>query len=235
MKNSTIMTWVLAVACEALLIAGFLLFGSQLPTNVLVLDIICASIALQGAILGFASPLVDRSNPAQPQIGSMGISLTGLNLYLVLCLGTIVVGIVNPLSFKVQAILQCAWLVLALLFFVFSAKAKEQTEEVYVAEKQKRDGVQQMRSAMRRTTDAACSPGVPADVKSSIDSLAEELRFVSPCDSVEASDYEDIFCSTMDRLTRALNSSYEMNADNIAADIEKARRALANRKNAYSR
>jgi hypothetical protein len=74
---------------------------------------------------------------------------------------------------------------------------------------------------------------LPENFIQRINSLEENLRFISPSDSSEAHNLERSFVETLNEIKFAV-SNYSMNEEQIRNNLNKLERIYQNRKNIYS-
>ena len=115
MKTKSVMTWLIAIAGEALIVAAFLMFFSDLlPSDVLVLDVFVASVVYWLFFIDLIKPWTPENDPSQKRASSLGVRWFFTILYDIAAIAAMIFFAVVLLPFKVQLLVQ-----LALLLFVF--------------------------------------------------------------------------------------------------------------------
>ena len=89
MKNWNLLTWILFIVGEALVIAGFCLFGRGLPDKVYYLDLTVSTVVYMLLFLNFGRPMVSLSDESGKDVGSLGISWTFSTAYALLAVACI--------------------------------------------------------------------------------------------------------------------------------------------------
>lgn len=215
--------YILAAAGEALIIAAFLIFGGEAPGNIMALNIIVASIVFQLAVFTFATPAVSLDDPSGRQAAGIGIRWYVKGLYAFAALGAmLIMNTGSIVEFKYQLIVQLVLLFMLACGIFAGITASAKTARVHDEESQRQEGIDEARRAVRALADeAAIAAGVPADLRARIDKLVETLRYTSPYLSAEAAETERRIVEIAGDMRRAI-SSYEMNAQKIAALTDEA-------------
>jgi hypothetical protein len=232
-KNS--LSWMLLLFGEAIIITAFILFKRNTPDNILVLNIVVGSLVYWLVFLNFRAPWIDLNDKSQKRVGAISVSWLITWLYAILAIATIVCGhFVSELTFTIQLIIQCG-LIFLLLWGLFGAQhASDKVKQVYEQEAQNRSGISEMKSAMRQLKDKMSETnGLPESFTNRINSLEENLRFMSPSNSVEVYNLERSFTTAAGDITFAI-SDFLMNEERIETNLKKLERICQNRKNSYS-
>lgn len=210
--------YILAAAGEALIIAAFLIFGGETPTNILTLNIIVASIVFQLAIFTFATPAVSLDDPSARAAAGIGIRWYVKGLYAIAALGAmLIMNTGSIVEFKYQLIVQLVLLFMLACGIFAGITASAKTARVYADEARRQGGIDEARRAVRALADsAALAQEIPAEVSARIRALGETLRYTSPCLSPEASETERRIVEIAGDIRRAL-PAYSLNAQKIAA------------------
>ncbi len=233
-----------AILGEAIIVTLILLISRDIPGEITALNIIVCTIAfaLWARIL-FVK--IDRSDD---EVGSWVASL-GIRLYGMLCYSftaPVAAFLMNntwilrdgfnrtePVSLKIQILIQAAFLLLLVLTGVFAGAAGNQVSAVHEKEKDLTAGPDRMRAAVRRLSDTAfMTEGISPEVKASIDNLAADLRFLSPVGTAEAKEYEQKFVSDIDFLLPSF-INYKMNEAFIIRQLSLLRRTFETRKSLH--
>ncbi|MDR0939636.1 MAG: hypothetical protein LBN29_09890 [Mediterranea sp.] len=220
---------------EAIIIAVFILFGSDLPGKLLVLNIVVSSLIYVLLFMDVLVPWVDLGDKSGRKIGSLGIRWLLTGLYAFAAIAVMLMGnLFFDWTFEAQIIAHCILVFLLVLGFVASMSASDKVAEVYREEVRSRDGINAMKTAMRDLRDKMSeTPDLPRSFGERVESLEERLRFVSPSNSQEAYDLESSFAKTVNDIARAI-SNFQMNEEAIGNNLNKLERIYQNRKAVYS-
>ena len=244
MKPKMIYAILAALVGEALIITLNILFRGDLPDNVLILNIVvCTLVFISSAWVFFIK--WDRSDDkAGTWVGTLGVNLWGFSLYSFLALIAlfamnlhVVVDNVSetyPIEFKYQLLVH-GILLLFLIITRFSSHAVAgQIKNVYNKETNLVSGLDEMKSATRRLQDAVfvCSD-VDHDIRTMIDEIQQNIRYLSPVKSSEAKDIENDYVSKVNALIPAF-INYKMNEDSIAKQLSLLKHLIDNRKKIYN-
>lgn len=220
-----VIAWIVYAICEAILITAFILFGSSLETNVLVLDIVVASLGLS---LFFVDIFVPWNDERTMQLGSMGVRWTVSITYVVLSLAAMYVFRYH--SFVMQLLVQGGLLALLLLGVAAVLRTREQISDVYVEEKSKliaRDSVkkawQQAVFKMEGNAD------FPSELRERARRMLEEMRFLSPTSNPDIQDIDSQLVEIAESLGRKV-TDFRLNRADAEDLLGRAERLLKVRK-----
>jgi hypothetical protein len=235
MGAKKILSWWLFLFGEAIIIAAFILFKGNTPYNILVLNIVVSSLVYGLFVFNYCAPWIDLKEKSQKQIGSLGIKWFVIWLYAILAIATmLVVNLELKLNFGVQLIIHCALLFFLLLGLLGSRHAADKVREVFEAETKNRNGINEMKTAMRQLKDKMNDISeLPESFMNRINTLEESLRFISPADNQEAHDLECSFVKIVTDIQFAI-SNFSMNEEQIESHLKKLGRVYQNRKDIYS-
>lgn len=221
------------VAGEAILIAIFLLWGKY-EQNVLILNIIVASIAYLLISCNLFFPGIDCKERTQKRIGSIGIWWTTMSLYAAAVFAVILL-FSNLWTFATLVIVHAVLLLGLILGLIASMKVSGVVSEVYVEQQQQRASVDDMRKAMRKlkTKVDCCMDPISPEHKGRINDLAENLRYISPSNVDEAFEMEQAFVDVINSLATRFED-YELNKERVERELREAESIYRNRKNIYN-
>ena len=229
-----ILSWVALLGGEAIIITAFIFFKSDSADNIGVLNIVISSLIYGLFFVDILVPWVDLADNSQKKVGSLGLRWFFTWLYAVSAIALMFIVSLGNLDFKWSLILQCILLFLLVLGFIASLTASDKVEEVYQQELQNRNGINEMKSAMRDLKDRMSGvTGLPDSFKTRINSLEEDLRFVSPANNEEAYGLEKSFSNIVSDISFAI-SDFQMNEEVIESNLKKLERIFQNRKLVYS-
>lgn len=235
MKNWNPLTWILFLGGEAIIIAGFCLFGCQLPDNVYYLDLIVSSVIYVLLFLNFARPMVNLKDESGSDVGALGINWTFSGWYAFLAVVCMIALPYYELGFKYQLIAQAILLFFLVMGMVFSRESAGKVAEVHRNEKSLTAGIEQVRRGMRRVESTlAESAGVPPAVRQRLDRISESLRYISPSDNPEAAELEERMNEALADIDRALPEA-QLNLQLIEKRLNRIERCCEDRKKVFSK
>lgn len=240
MNSKNIFLWLLLFLGQALIIAGFILFrGERIPDNIFVLNTVISSFVYWVLFLNYRIPWIDLKDKSQKQIGALGITWFVTLFYAALAIGTMLVNLISinvvsfNYSFNIQIILHGVWLFLFSLGMWYSRHSSDKVQAVHQEQTKNRSGINDMKAIMRELKNKMnSSAGLPEDFIRRINTLEENLRFISPSANQEAHDLETSFIATVGDIGFAI-SDYSMNAERIENNLKNLERIYQNRKNVY--
>ena len=234
MKTKSVMTWLLAIAGEALIVAGFLVFFSnRLPSEVLALDVFVASVIYWLFFIDLIKPWTPDDDPSQRRASSLGVRLFFTIIYDIAAIAAMVLFAVMAISFKVQLLIQLALILFVLLGLLLASRTAARTQKVWQDEQQQRMGREDMRKVLQELKNAAEMSDTPQPVIAEISSMYDEVRYISPANTRDASELELQFVETARQIQFAFRN-YSMNQEAISEQLAKCKRILQQRKSIYS-
>jgi hypothetical protein len=206
-----------------------------MPENILVLNIVVSSLVYGLFVFNYCAPWIDLEDKSQEQVGSLGIKWFVIWFYAVLAVSTmLVVNLELKLNFTVQLIIHCVLLFFLLLGLLGSRHAADKVRKVFEVETKNRNGVNEMKTAMRQLKDKMNDiRELPENFVKRINTLEENLRFISPSNNSEAYDLERSFVKIVTDIQFAI-SNFSMNEEQIESHLKKLGRVYQNRKDIYS-
>ena len=234
MKTKSVMTWLLAIAGEALIVAGFLVFFSNLlPSDVLVLDVIVASFIYWLFFIDLIKSWTPENDPSQKRASSLGVRWFFTIVYDIAAIATMIYFAVAFLPFKVQLLVQLALILFVLLGLLLASRTAARTQKIWQDEQQQRAGREDMKKALQDLKNAAELSNTPQPVVDEIASLCDEVRYISPANTREAAELEYQFVDSVRQIQFAFRE-YNLNKEAIAEQLFKCKRILQQRKSIYS-
>ena len=228
-----ILTWAAILAGEALLIAAFILWG-KFEQNVLILNIVVTSIVYLLFTFDLLFPWINRKERTQKRIGSLGVWWSSVFIYSIAAL-VVVFFFSSSWSFALTGIVQGALLLFLIFGLIGSMGVADTVSDVYIEQEVQRAGVDAMKRAVRKLqTKVECSTEtISPDHRGRIIELGENLRFISPSNSPEASEIENEFVEVVSRLALRFEA-YSLNQATIERELREAESIYKSRKNVYS-
>jgi hypothetical protein len=183
----------------------------------------------------FRAPWIDLEDKSQKQSGMLGISWLATWIYAIAAVGfMLVANLTYSLTFPTQLIVHCILLFFLIMWMLLSRHSADKVQKIFVQETQNRNGINEMKSAMRNLKDKMSGTnGLPENFTNRINSLEEGLRFISPSNSEEAYSLENSFSKIVSDISFAI-SNFQMNEEAIESNLKKLERIYQNRKNIYS-
>ena len=220
-----ILSWLALAICEAGMIAAFILFRGETPTNVTVLNITVSTVILGLLFIDLARPWNDEHTA---RLGSMGVRWTVTFLYAAAAI--VAMTALHNHSFRLQLLVQGGLVALLLLGFVAVLATKERITAVHVDEKQKvadRDSAKRAWRDLLEKMDA--QPGFPPEVRERTGRLVEELRYLTPTDNPEAQDADRQLEEGATQMGR-LMGDMQLNAGTAEQTLAQCERLLKRRR-----
>lgn len=235
MDTKKILSWIALLLGEAIIIASFILFRGNLADNIQVLNIIIVSLIYSLFFIDILVPWTDFGDRSQRKIGSIGVRWFFTFLYAFLAIAAIIIcNVVLDFAFSTQIIIHGVLIFLLLLGFIAAIHSSDKVREVYVQENKNRNGIVEMKSAMVSLKNKMVDlSGLPEYFTSRINTLDENIRFISPSNNQEAYALENLFVETINDIGFAI-SNFSMNEEAIESNLKKCERIYQNRKNIYS-
>jgi hypothetical protein len=235
MNTKKIFSWLLFLFGEAIIIIALLLPGGNVATNILVLNIVVASVIYGLFFIDILVPWVNFNDKSQRRIGSLGVRWFATWWYAILAIAVMVLGnAVYEFSFATQLVIHFILFFFLLLGLYAARCSSDKVNQVAVIETANRNGLLEMKKAMlalknkiNETTD------LPDTFIQRVDALEESLRFISPTGNSEAHELERSFVETINTIRIAL-TDYSLNEQQIENNLKKCERLYQNRKNIYS-
>ena len=230
-----ILTWVALLGTEAIVFAGFRIWGGALPADIRGLNMVVAMLIVALFFVDLLLPWVDWKDRSGRQIGAIGVRWFVTGLYTILAIGAMLVGnLWLELSFEAQLLLQCLLLVGLILGLVALLGVSAKVRQTHFREEMAQSGRLGMVQVILQLQDTICqTPGLPDEMLQRVNALSEELRYLAPCRTAEAVELERRFEEIVLAVEAAL-SAYSMNRDTVDAGLARAERLLAQRKSVYA-
>lgn len=214
--------WILGILGQGLILLAFLLilpdeiFGLE---SIKWLDFGVLSIVYWLWISNFTLSPLNLRDPSQKGIGGLGIKWIGSIFYTLFALGFAIACMFYAVEGTVLAF---KWQILAqgvILFFLFvmlfnSAVSMDKVEEVYHAEKEKKEGKKNVRNSLQNLAFMMESRRAPGAATARVKNLNEEARFLTPSDSDAAVEIENRIADCCEAIMLAL-TDVEINSRRI--------------------
>ena len=220
---------------EALIIISFLYFGRNFTIRILTLNIIVSSIIYSLFFFEFLFPIVDFKDKSHKTIGSLGLRWIFKSSYTVVSIVAMVIfNTVKPIDFNSQIIIQGILLFLLSIGLFMAMSASEKVHEVYLEEKDIHNRVEninittnEIQSKLKQMKD------IPVELSTRINTLKENLRFISPSNNNDAFELETKFLNELKAIQERL-FDIPLNNDKIIENIQNCERFFKERKQIFS-
>lgn len=236
MKTKQVLSWFSLVLGEALIITTFILFRGDSSDNILALNIIVSTIIYGLFFIDILIPWIDFSDKSEKKIGALGIRWLTTWLYTIAAIAAMIIGNVTlDLVLSTQIIIHGILIFFLLLGFVATINSSDRVEKVYLQEMMNRNGINEMKSAIRSLKDKMNnSTELPEYFVNRINTLEENIRFISPSDNPEAFNLEQSLIETLSDISLSI-SHFSMNEESIENRLRRCEQLYQNRKNIYSK
>ena len=233
MKN--ILSWLTLIGGEALIIAAFIIWKGNMPTDTHILSLVIVSLVYLLITVDVISPLVNLTDRSQKQIGSLGVRWTVTYIYAFLAIGAVVLcNWVYEVGFKYQMLIHGALIILLLLGITGVLHTADKVAEISEHEIRMESGLVNLKQTSNALkANLIGKTNISPAVIQRLDRLEEEIRYISPSNLPEAATLENQLAATLHNINMELGN-YEMNAQHIETMLQQAEFTLINRKSLYS-
>ena len=220
---------------EILLIAAFLLLGTNLATNILILNIVVASLVYALFFIDVLFPWIHLGKQQPIEVGSLGVRWFFTWIYAFAAIGVMLcANIFFSWFFVLQFVIQATLIFLLILGMIAVLSAADRVGEVPISENSIRSGVSKMKRVMNNLKiQISTLPDLPENLVHRINSLNENLRYISPANTIEAREIENLFCQEANNMLIVI-SNYKYNTTTIENHLKKMEMLYQNRKSVYS-
>lgn len=218
------------------LIFFYVIPDAAFASNVRILDFVVVSIAYWLWVYNALKPAVDLNSKSHKQVGGLGIRWAAVTWYTILALLVIAVNVGiflngnEPMSFRLQVILQAGLLFLLGAALLSSERSMEKTAQIYEKEQSAKSGKKDVKSAINNLLiEMEDAQGVPDEIKGRVKKIMAETRYIIPSSSSSAREADERMeedCMSL----HALLYDYEMNKREIQLQLGKLERDLERRR-----
>ena len=235
MTTKKILSWISLFLGEILIIAAFILFRGNMPNNILVLNIVVASLIYGLFFMDMLIAWTHSGEKSDHRIGAMGVRWMFTWMYAILAIAVMIISNVwLSIAFASQLVAQGVAVFLLLLGFIAAIRSSEKIKEVFVQQKDSRNGLIEMKKAISNLKDRMNTfSDLPEYFITRINTLEENMRYISPANNQEAYALESSFASTINDIAFA-TSNFSMNEEAIESNLKKCERIYQNRKQIHS-
>ena len=220
---------------EILLITAFLLLGTNLATNILILNIVVASLVYALFFIDVLFPWIHLGKQQPIEVGSLGVRWFFTWIYAFAAIGVMLcANIFFSWFFVLQFVIQATLIFLLILSMIAVLSAADRVGEVPISENSIRSGVSEMKQVINNLKiQISTLPDLPENLVHQINSLNENLRYISPANTIEAREIENLFCQEANNMLIII-SDYKYNTTTIENHLKKMELLYQNRKSVYS-
>ena len=235
MKN--IKPYLILLIGEILLIASFLHFGEKLNENVLVLNICVSSIIYLLIFSSFLFPLLDLKDKSQSAVASLGINwfITITYSFSALIL-MLFFSLTKSQEFKIETQILVHFILLFLLLIggFISTKASEKVTEVFQEQNAQRSKLNEIQKLTKNAfSRIELMNGISPELKFKVNKISEDLRYISPSNSVDAYNIESNLLEMINKINDLLYH-YDNNKESIETTVKQCEQLIKERKQVYS-
>ena len=233
MNLRRIFSYLLLLGGEAIIIATFILFRGKMTDQILVLNIVATTFIYALFFVDVLVPWIDFKKP-QRRVGMLGLRWFVTWFYSIFAVVAMIGFYFLDVKFSTQLVTHCILFFFMMLGMRLVLTAGDQVENVYVQETQNRSGINEMKAAMRNLRNKInTSNNLPADFSRQVNTLEENLRYISPSNNPDAYELEISFVGTVGEINLAL-SNYSLNEEQIQNNLKKLEHIYQTRKQIYS-
>ncbi len=223
------LSWVALAICEAIMIAAFLLYRGDMPTEVMILDMVVCTIIIGLFFVDITRPWGDEHTA---KLGAMGVRWTITFIYAILAVG-LMIALRNQ-EFSVQLLVQGGILVLLLLGLAAALRTREQIVGVHKEEQQKVGNRDSVKNAWRDLLEKMdLQPDFPVALRERTNTMVQDMRYLSPTNNPEALDTDRQLVEGAVEIGRMVGD-YRMNAEQAEQVLARCERLLQRRRTQYS-
>ncbi len=235
MIKNNILSSLLLAGGEVIIILCFLYFGRNSDSSILVLNIAVSSIIYFILFIDTVSPLVIFKNKSQGYVGSMGIKWFFTFFYILFAiLIMLAFNLIFQINIVSQLLVHSILFFLLLLGFYFGFSSSQNVNAVLMEENQSRMLLEEMKKNTKEVVaKLEKMKNMPPEVLFRMRTLLESLRFISPSNSIEASNHESSYLAEIVKLQNCL-IDISPNIDSILICIENCEYHYKGRKQVYS-
>lgn len=235
MKTKDILSWLAFVLGAAIIFGLFFIFMKDMSNDLFVLNLLVSLLVYALFFVDVLVPWVDWGDKSKRRIGAIGLRWVVTWIYAILAIVSMFVcNKLYNVEFPIQLIIHGILLLILVLGISGALHASDKVASVYDKETAVQVGLTEMRCAIRELKKIAYdSSSISQEVRSKIESIEEELRYLSPSDNPEAAVLEKQFSEVVRDLCLNVNSC-SCDSDRIMSLLRKANYILKNRKSIYS-
>jgi small-conductance mechanosensitive channel len=235
MNTKKLFSILLLLAGETLIIASFLIFGKNMSSGILSLNIVVTTIIYALFFIDILFPMVNFGDKSHKAVGSLGLRWFFTGLYAIIAIvAMFVFNYGTPTAISTQLIIHSILFFLLLLGLFGAMSSAQKVQAIYKEEKQTRNGIEEMKKATKKVQlKLEQIKEIPRVIIDNINDLQEDLRYLSPCDNPEAFEMEVDFSNQMKALNDRLYIT-PFDNEQIIKQIESCKRIYQERKQLFS-
>lgn len=235
MNFKKIILFIAILLGEIIIIYSLTIFKGGLSNEIFYLNILVATITYILLISDFIFPWIDLNEKSQSKIGSIGVKWFFTLGYSICAVSIIVVcNFYMFYSFSIQLILHGILFFLLLLGIISNIQSSDKTKEVFNQENINRDRLNEMKIAIKNLQNKINSlSGLPENLKKRINIIEDNILFISPANTKEAHDLEELFIKKINDITFDI-TNFNSNENNIELSLYKCEGIFQSRKQIHS-
>ena len=235
MNAKKIFSVLLLLFGEALIIICYLHFGRNLASDILTLNIVVTSIIFLLWYIEKFVPMINLKDKSQKDVGTLGLKWLFAILYTIFAIGVMLVcNTMKPMGISTQIIFHAILLFLLLVGLYFMNYTSEKVLEVYKEETSNRSRIDEMKKTTKEVVlKLGQMKNISNDITSSINTLYENLRFISPSKNEQAIELEANFLNEMRKVHDSLFDT-PLNNEKIIENIQNCEQIYKERKRVFS-
>ncbi len=233
-KNKILSSLLLTVG-EAIIILCFLYFGRNSDISILSLNIVVTSIVYLILFIDTVSPLVIFKDKSQLPAGSIGIRWFFTFFYILFALIVMVVfNLIFNINIVSQLLIHGILFFMLLLGFYFGFSSSQNVDSVMAEENKTRVQLGEMQISTKEVVaKLEQMKNMPPEFLLRMKVLLENLRFISPSNTLEASNLEESYLMEIVKLKDCL-IDFSPNISDVITCIENCESRYKDRKLVYS-
>lgn len=169
------------------------------------------------------------------EVGSLGVRWFFTWIYAFAAIGVMLcANIFFSWFFVLQFVIQATLIFLLILGMIAVLSAADRVGEMPISENSIGAGISEMKQVMNNLKiQISTLPDLPENLVHRINSLNENLRYISPANTIEAREIENLFCQEANNMLIVI-SDYKYNTTTIENHLKKMELLYQNRKSVYS-
>lgn len=224
-----ILSWVSLIACEAIMIAAFLIYGKELPTEIMILDMAVCTIIIG---LFFVDIICSWSDRFSARLGAMGIRWVVTFIFTISSISVMI--LLRQSEFSLQLLVQGGLIVLLTLGFIAVIFTKARITEVSSEEGRivkDRDRVKQAWRDLLENIELQAD--LPIAIRERTDKILQDMRYLSPTNNTEAMNIDRQLIEGANEISHMLYN-YQLNSEQLEKKLAQCERLLQRRRSQYS-
>lgn len=234
MNSKNILSWGAFALGLILVVCGWFMWGDRSDNAIFALNVAISLLMYVIVSSGFLISWSQPEDKSESRIGNMGLVWSVVFIYVLVALVILVLSNLFDWSLGLRLFAHGVAIVSLIGGFAAVSHSSSNIKNVHEQQSQERLGVDKMR---RVAKDLQCDMQdkgtIPAEITAKVAALIEDMRFVAPSNSEEASELEERFVKII-KSAHVMLTSPILDNQQLAAEIAKAERVLKERRQQYS-